>query len=596
MSALRYSLAALIGAVITLLVISQRPELIGKINDWVAAWTERVPDASQRARNEEPVVPVESWHDDGGFDHFLGPRVSIRVENDDRLEFGSGEIVKLRVGRDGSVISARCLDCRKEFASRAEQLARSVRFVPFQREGKPVIAEFEFQVPILPKEVRPQYKVEFPQIKDWSSIRIEMSRSGCFGTCPSYSVQIAGDGSVRYVGDSFVALMGAHRAQLPAQTVQALVKQFQRAEFFWLNSSYVADITDSASTEVSISFDGRTHRVHDYVGLQVGMPDSVRDVQDAIDRLANTDRWLKGNAETAASLVAEGWDFKSASRENKEMLIGLARYGSVVAVREVMALGAPVTTQLANPGPWGVAAAQTALEAAIMRGSSEIAMLLLAHDLKWDRAVLQRALFHAASRGWVRIMYFLDSAGNIDQSFTDRSGTTVLMAAAESAVPEAVSLLLTDFGRGRKATGINARDWAGTSALFFVGDADGSNAIEGAVVNRAKVIELLVAAGADVDLRDKDGNTALIDNFYADSAQALINAGANVNAQNEAGETALMQAYIETALVLLKAGADPSLKNAKGETAVDVAKREGRKDVAALVEGWMKKRSPEPRK
>lgn len=596
MAALRYILAAIIGAALAALVISQHPELASKISEWVASISHQTP-ATENGRQQSDAAVQVSYADDGGFDHLLGPHVSIRVHESEIDKIGRGEIVKLRVGRDGLVLSARCQECRKEFERQAEQLARTVRFITFQRGGSPVVAEFEFQIPILPNEVRPHYKVEFPRIQDWNSLKIRLSRAGCYGPCPQYWIEVGGDGNVKYSGGGYVALTGTHQATLSPSVIGKLVEEFQRAQFFWLNETYSAKMTDAAAYEVSISFDGRMQRVHDYVGLQAGMPDAVANLEDAIDRLVNTDRWTKGNSETAASLVAEGWDFKSKSEVNTEMIIGLAQYGSYRAVREVMALGVPITTYRERAERWRSGEAHTALDAAALRGDDGIAMLLLEPEVKWQQTALSRAMFHAAMRGRARIMDAIANAGDADQSFTDQYGKTVLMMAAGSGVPDAVSLLLEDFGRGRRSTKVNARDHEGKSALFFVGRPDMIQSIDDAEVNRPKVIELLAKAGADLNLRDKDRNTALIGNYYPDAASAMLKAGVDVNAQNSAGKTALMNTYdVDIALILLKGGADPLLKNVMGETAVDVAKRNGRNDIAALIESWMKQHPPASQK
>ena len=33
-------------------------------------------------------------------------------------------------------------------------------------------------------------------VKDWNSLTIELSRSSCYGACPSYEVKIDGDGII----------------------------------------------------------------------------------------------------------------------------------------------------------------------------------------------------------------------------------------------------------------------------------------------------------------------------------------------------------------------------------------------------------------
>ena len=77
-----------------------------------------------------------------------------------------------------------------------------------------------------PPERRPEPKVEFPQIKDWSSLHISISRTACYGTCPIYTVDIGGDGTVRFNGVGFTAVAGEQTAKIPRETAKALFEKF----------------------------------------------------------------------------------------------------------------------------------------------------------------------------------------------------------------------------------------------------------------------------------------------------------------------------------------------------------------------------------
>ena len=72
----------------------------------------------------------------------------------------------------------------------------------------------------------------FPPVKDWSSLRIRLERDVCLGTCPSYTVEIAGDGSVVYNGRACVAAQGERRARIPAEAVRGLVAKFRDLDFW----------------------------------------------------------------------------------------------------------------------------------------------------------------------------------------------------------------------------------------------------------------------------------------------------------------------------------------------------------------------------
>ena len=96
-----------------------------------------------------------------------------------------------------------------------------------------------------------------------------------------------------------------------------------------------------------------------------------------------------------------------------------------------------------------------------------------------------------------------------------------------------------------------------------VRDNDGKTAlIHASYKNHLKVVQILIDAGADVDIQDNDGRTALMwasSNDNLEVVQELIKAGADVNIQNNEGWTALIYAKIyknqEIIDLLKKAGA-----------------------------------------
>ncbi|CDK31054.1 ankyrin repeat domain-containing protein [Candidatus Babela massiliensis] len=107
--------------------------------------------------------------------------------------------------------------------------------------------------------------------------------------------------------------------------------------------------------------------------------------------------------------------------------------------------------------------------------------------------------------------------------------------------------------------------------------------------DKKEVIRLLLL-GANIDVQDKDGNTALIiaaKKPNSDIIRILIASGANVNAQNKDANTALMEAiheywnpfyydyYKDIVKLLIANGADVNLKNNKGQTALMWASYKG---------------------
>ena len=117
----------------------------------------------------------------------------------ERVIHGGFDCVSLRivVTPEGIVQSALPESGSAKWREEAVSLAKAWHYVPFQRDGKAIVATLEAEVAIVPAERRPVQRpssseASFPEIKDWSSLRITLRRMMCFGTCPSYSLTVSG--------------------------------------------------------------------------------------------------------------------------------------------------------------------------------------------------------------------------------------------------------------------------------------------------------------------------------------------------------------------------------------------------------------------
>ena len=153
-------------------------------------------------------------------------------------------------------------------------------------------------MPILRPERLPTEHVAFPSLADRRTLVMTLSRSTCFGYCADYRLQIHGDGRVEYDGHCSVAVTGHHESHLPPPTVDALFGWFRQADFFSLEDRYSFPVMDPPSTEVSISFDGHQKSVIDHEGAEVGMPDAVLQLEEALDRATNSQQWTMGQSRT----------------------------------------------------------------------------------------------------------------------------------------------------------------------------------------------------------------------------------------------------------------------------------------------------------
>jgi len=133
-------------------------------------------------------------------------------------------------------------------------------------------------------------------------------------------------------------------------------------------------------------------------------------------------------------------------------------------------------------------------------------------------------------------------------------------------------------------TDVNSRDSEGSTPLM-----------QAAHTGNLAMVSVLLAAGAEVNACDERGWTALmkaaynaeLDRGFADVAQALVDAGADVEMPIGYGIRPLMLAagYGETAVVetLLKAGADVTARNEGGLTALMMVKQKHYVDVINML-------------
>ncbi|SRR6266404_2417655 len=130
---------------------------------------------------------------------------------------------------------------------------------------------------------------------------ITLERGVCFGTCPSYIVTIACDGTVTWEGRDFVKTRGKATAQMKPEDFKKLVKEFERIKYFSLDDKYEpgrpgcpTSATDMPSARTAIQTDGKTKSVSHYYGCRGSeVLRTLTALERKIDEIIGTEKWIK---------------------------------------------------------------------------------------------------------------------------------------------------------------------------------------------------------------------------------------------------------------------------------------------------------------
>jgi len=194
----------------------------------------------------------------------------------------------------------------------------------------------------------------------------------------------------------------------------------------------------------------------------------------------------------------------------QEFIVNAADRGEIVVVRRLLADGAPINARDGR--------GRTALLAATQRNHVEIARLLINEgaDVNVKDFNQDSPFLYAGAEGRVEILKLILRAG-ADLTSVNRYGGTALIPACHRGHVEAVKLLLTtDIDKDH----VNSLGWTALLEAIVLGDGG---------PRHTEIVRLLAAAGANVNLPDRDGVTPLAharQRGYAAMVRSLEAAGA----------------------------------------------------------------------
>jgi hypothetical protein len=371
--------------------------------------------------------------------------------------------------------------------------------------------------------LEPGQHVSFASIKDWSHAKITLLRNaGAFIHTPQYTLEVHGDGTVLFDGEYLVAFVGKHRGSIPQQNVDELIELLKQADLYSLSYGY-RPLGDGPGTNVSVVVSDPGTQSLAVTAMVLHRPPTGEKLEDAIDRLAGSERWIKGNAETLAALEAEDWDFKS--HEAANALARLTAFGSSQSALDLVNAGVPLDGNVRHDGEENSCCPP--LEFASSKGDLKLMQAVLNAGAAANPEIMWRALYDSVYGGSLEAFHLLLANGASVRAH-DLGGRTLLMAAAFSGVPAMLKEILKSDRKVNAITEIpfipcqpeqNADQSTAdcppqpstdglTALMEAVSPGDYDRPREG--LDRAEVIRLLLAAGAAVNARDTKGNTALL--------------------------------------------------------------------------------------
>jgi len=267
-----------------------------------------------------------------------------------------------------------------------------------------------------------------------------------------------------------------------------------------------------------------------------------------------------GNLEQVKSLIKQGADINFKSNAGITALMKASQGGDLEIVKLLIKSGADIHIKNKR--------GQTALTWTAGFGRLEVAKFLIKSgaDVKDYSAymALQFAIFDKNTK-YVKLLV----DGGVDvNTIPDDESFTPLMKASQKGYFDIVKILVS------AGADVNVKDKYGQTALILTASWPTG-------FDRLDIVKLLIEAGADVNIKNNYGYTALMreSSDYANMhiIRYLVKSGADIHAKANDNETALMIAaengQLAVVSFLISKGADINAKNKEGMTALTLAQK-----------------------
>lgn len=361
-----------------------------------------------------------------GHRRFTLPKITYPFGTKLPFRWGWGLEITVRVDEGGHAV---CYGKRNQFAQplqlnheRRAVLAvlSSWNYSPFVKNGKPVPVVLREYIR---EEEAPGRHRDLPSVP-LAKTHIALERTNCYGTCPTYRVDLFGDGTAVYEGGIYVDVTGRHSYHVAPAEIAKLVASAKSKDLWSLRSRYVSEVTDNPTSIVTIELGKEVLKVTDYVGQDVGMPEHVIEFEKEVDEVAQAHQWIHIGSQAIDYLRADHFPFSS--HEGGEVLLRAIAdkdQKDNQAILQLMELGAPWSIQLDSNETFRDARG-SALTFALANQRVPVVNVLLEQGALRERGIVDQKKLDGAFRAAIQggrlelVQEIWDAGGTLHPSLT----------------------------------------------------------------------------------------------------------------------------------------------------------------------------------
>lgn len=119
------------------------------------------------------------------------------------------------------------------------------------------------------------------------SLVITLQRTPCFGTCPTFVINVYRSGYATYEGRAHVEREGMFYTHIGADTLSRILADAERSGFYQLNDVYDRDVSDLPSSILRLVGNGKDKRVL----ARMGTPESFKLLFGRVEELLIPVAW-----------------------------------------------------------------------------------------------------------------------------------------------------------------------------------------------------------------------------------------------------------------------------------------------------------------